>query len=106
MNTNRPKDIQTAMRHALRLERAKAILEAGYTFSEDKDLDTIFVCKPGRLFADYQIASGKCDCPDFAEHKDVCKHTLALEIKNAEDTAIDAQAAQYAEEQFLNPLPN
>ena len=97
MTTNQPKDIQTALRHALRLERAKQILAEGYTFWKDPEFDIIGVCKPGRLYAHYWIHEGTCDCPDFEQYGDLCKHTLAVDIQNAEDAAIDAQAAQWAE---------
>src|SRR5207245_2019593 len=91
-----PKDAATALRLALRYERAKQILAEGYTFPRDEELQTIFVCKPGRLFAHYWITDGKCDCPDFLKHADFCKHTLAVYLQDEEDRQADEQAAEYA----------
>ena len=92
-----PKDIQTLMRLAWRTERARQILDAGYTFWPDANMDSVAICKPGRLFAEYSIYRGECDCPDFRNYGDFCKHTIAYYLRQQEDKHIDEQAALYAE---------
>ena len=89
-----PRNIDQARRQISRTERAKEIIEAGYTFSFDDEADTVAVCKPGRLAADYFILDGKCDCQDFQNHGDFCKHTLAAGLVQEEARA-EAQAAAY-----------
>lgn len=97
-------NIETAMRHARRLESAKEILNEGYTFPVDVELENIYVCKPGRLAASYIIHRGQCDCPDFIKHGDLCKHTLAAKILADEDVEADRRAAEDAEERFWSPF--
>ena len=65
-----PKNAQEALQQANRFDRAQQIIAEGYTFTQDKELPIVFVCKPGRLYAEYTIGeqlTGRdgCDCPDF-----------------------------------------
>ena len=92
-----PKDVQTALRLALRFERAKLILAEGYTFSVDEEMQTVYICKPGRLFAHYIIYQGQCDCPDFTTHRDFCKHTLAYALRQEEDAQCEAYERMIAD---------
>lgn len=81
-----PRTINEAIRQADTTERARQIIAQGYSFWPEADRDTIAICKPGFLHADYWLSdNGKtCDCPDFVKHQDYCKHVLANSIVEAE----------------------
>src|SRR5579859_6125884 len=101
---NEPRNINDARRLILREERARLILKEGYTFWPDAELDTVAVCKPGRLAADYWIDGGKCDCPDFEAHGDFCKHVLAYDMV-MEEAAQVAEMDRRAEEEANAEYP-
>src|SRR5438105_2764972 len=74
-----PSNAQAAWQLARCWQRALDILKAGYSFWPDEELESVAVCKPGRLYAHYLITRGVCDCPDYGRNGDYCKHTLAYE---------------------------
>jgi uncharacterized Zn finger protein len=93
---NKPTNVNEAIAIALRFERAKQIIEEGYTFSLDTDTGVVSVCKPGQLSASYFIGlfvSG-CDCPDATNRQQPCKHELAwLLVREAR--MLEAQWREY-----------
>lgn len=108
MQNATPKTAQAAIAQANRFQRAQAILTQGYTFSQDVELNTVLVTKPGRLAAEYTIGeqlTGRdgCSCPDFQRTGIPCKHMMAWEIvqKQEEEEAQmwEAQCARYDEEE-------
>lgn len=82
-----PKTAMEASRQARTYDRAKAIIQQGYSFFPEIDIDAIAVCKPGHLHADYWLTEGgkECDCGDFCFRMDFCKHTIAYAIVLAND---------------------
>lgn len=82
-----PANALEALRLARTEESAKQILEEGYTFELDTELEMVAVCKPGKESAAYWIFLGEgddllpqgCNCPDFLQRGGYCKHTLAWE---------------------------
>jgi hypothetical protein len=105
-------DAQSAVRQANRLERAHLILDEGYRFLFDAQLQTVDVVKPGRLTAEYTIwldgdINGRkgCDCPDMAKTGEPCKHYLAASIvakERAEQEECDAERCAAYEETRRN----
>lgn len=101
-----PKDASQAMRQAVRYERALKILRDGYTFFTDAELGMVYVCKPGKLHADYIIhldahnlfGKAGCDCPDMSGTGEPCKHYIAAKIdadRQAERAEEVAMCAAY-----------
>ena len=85
---------------ANRLSRARQIIAEGYIFSYDADIDTVYVCKPGKLSFEYTIGdqiTGRdgCSCPDFQKRGTACKHMLAWELLKEAQEAENAQVAEY-----------
>src|SRR5689334_19829158 len=99
IQTFQPKDAHQALRQAKSFEKAQEIIQAGYYFEEDKEIDTVYVVKPGKWSADYFIYEGKCDCPDFTQRGEFCKHTLAWQILQKQKADEEAMIAQYEKEQ-------
>jgi hypothetical protein len=80
-----PRTAPEALRQARTAERAALIIQEGYSFFPDAELEMIAVCKPGFLHAEYWLTEGGkvCDCGDFVNRKDYCKHTIANSIVEA-----------------------
>jgi predicted nucleic acid-binding Zn finger protein len=103
-----PVNATDALRFARTLEKAKAILAAGYYFELDAELELVFVCKPGQLSAAYWIFLGEgdeilprgCQCPDFTHRGGYCKHTLAWNMLEAEREEEERKIARYEEEEY------
>jgi hypothetical protein len=114
MAHNKPRNAQEALQQAVRLERAKQLIEEGYTFTKDADTNMVAVCKPGELHAAYWIGehvdgTNGCDCPD-AVKGNYCKHEIcwdmiqanaqqALPLTDADEAAMwEAQCKKHDEE--------
>ena len=114
-NTTPPRNAPEALHQARRHERAQTLLREGYSFTWDADTKTVFVCKPGRLYAEYTIGeqlTGKdgCSCPDFQKNGIPCKHMAAWQLLQAEqadeDANFAAQCARYDDEEgYLDAIP-
>ena len=81
-----PRTATEALRQARTAERAALIIAEGYSIFPEIDLDAIAVCKPGFLSSAYWLTEGGkvCDCPDFSNRCDYCKHTLAYSTVEAQ----------------------
>jgi SWIM zinc finger len=96
LNVPDPRNAQEALAQAIRHDRAQRILDEGYTFEHDADLNCIYVCKPGALSFSYIIhgdaenLTGKagCDCPDMQKTGKACKHYLAARILQDEQRLV------------------
>src|ERR1051326_6362748 len=75
-----PRNAVEALRLAKTTEKARGLRKEGYRF-EDLGIDSIAVIKPGRIAASYTVNAhtGECDCPDWQEHKNFCKHSIACQ---------------------------
>lgn len=91
-----PKTATEALRFVKTAERAQAILDAGYKFIEDAEMDTVYVMKPGDFHYSYLIDTlrGTCDCPDFQQRGTYCKHTVAWEETKREEATLIAQGEE------------
>ena len=102
-----PRNPQEAINQANRLQRAERLLQEGYTFTYDAELETVFVTKPGELHAAYTIGpqvdgTDGCSCPDKAKGN-VCKHEIAwalIQKREADELAgLEAQCKQWEAEE-------
>jgi hypothetical protein len=96
-----PADASSALRQAVRHERALQIIEEGYSFLFDAGTATVDVVKPGRLAAEYTIwldgdINGRkgCDCPDMVKTGEPCKHYHAAMIVFEKRTAQEEEDAE------------
>jgi hypothetical protein len=97
--TQRPRNAQEAMAHALRHERALQIVAEGlYSFYADKDTDAVAVCRKGSFAATYwlNLMEPGCDCPDSLKGN-YCKHERAWSILQDNAAAADEQANMEAQ---------
>lgn len=109
-----PRNPQEAIAQANRLQRAERLLQEGYTFCYDAELETVFVTKPGELHAAYTIGpqvdgTNGCDCPDKAKGN-ICKHEIAwalIQKQEADEAANwEAQCKEYDETEAWADIPN
>ena len=93
MKTITPKTATEALRYARTADKAAALLTQGYEFLMLEAIQVVSVIRPegGNYFLD--LISEECNCPDFANRGDYCKHLLAWEAIEtaARDEAICAE---------------
>ena len=105
MSSSTPNNINTAIKQALRRERAELIIKEGYKF-EDMGEGVIAVIKPGTTAAAYWInmITPGCDCPDSLKGNN-CKHEIAVEILKDEEKMWNAACAEYEARIELDDVP-
>lgn len=89
---------ENAMREALRLERAEALLiNPDYEFLEDPNFDGLFtVYKQGAPLYAVNSIDRTCTCPDFSKHMKTCKHLLAGDILLYQNAQCETAEAEFA----------